>query len=89
MQDTRCGIAIYRASRLEALLAAGAPRTSVKDLLSVILKRREPLGLFRTDLRRSDVYMCRPGFYKGLSGIGYQLLRLAAPQLLPSIVAWR
>jgi type 2 lantibiotic biosynthesis protein LanM len=29
-----------------------------------------------------------PGFFQGVSGIGYQLLRLAAPQTLPSVLLW-
>ncbi len=84
--DTIC---CGNAGRLEALLAAGTPAISLASLLLVMLKRREPTGLFRTDFRRSDTYTCPPGFYKGLSGIGYQLLRLARPGLLPSLPAWQ
>lgn len=29
-----------------------------------------------------------PGFFRGLSGIGYQYLRLAYPNILPSILLW-
>jgi hypothetical protein len=29
-----------------------------------------------------------PSFFQGLSGIGYQLLRLAAPERLPSVLAF-
>jgi lantibiotic modifying enzyme len=29
-----------------------------------------------------------PGFFRGLSGIGYQLLRLSCPQRLPSVLAF-
>ena len=29
-----------------------------------------------------------PGFFRGLSGVGYQLLRLAAPQTLPSVLGF-
>jgi len=29
-----------------------------------------------------------PGFFRGTSGIGYQLLRSAFPELLPSILLW-
>ncbi|MGH9162858.1 MAG: type 2 lanthipeptide synthetase LanM family protein [Vicinamibacteraceae bacterium] len=39
----------------------------------------------------SDPFLYRvwePGFFRGLSGIGYSLLRLAAPSRLPSIVAF-
>jgi type 2 lantibiotic biosynthesis protein LanM len=30
-----------------------------------------------------------PGFFQGTSGIGYQLLRLAYPDTLPSVLLWR
>jgi lantibiotic modifying enzyme len=29
-----------------------------------------------------------PGLFNGLSGIGYQMLRLAAPQVAPSVLLW-
>ncbi len=29
-----------------------------------------------------------PGFFRGLSGIGYELLRLAAPDRIPSVLLW-
>jgi type 2 lantibiotic biosynthesis protein LanM len=29
-----------------------------------------------------------PGFYKGVAGIGYQLLRTSDPNLVPSIITW-
>ena len=31
---------------------------------------------------------CSPSFFKGKSGIGYQLLRLAAPSIFPSVLLW-
>jgi lantibiotic modifying enzyme len=29
-----------------------------------------------------------PGFFQGASGIGYQLLRLACPEHIPSVLLW-
>lgn len=29
-----------------------------------------------------------PSFFQGTAGIGYQLLRLAYPELLPSVLLW-
>ncbi len=29
-----------------------------------------------------------PGFFQGVSGIGYELLRLTAPEILPSVLLW-
>jgi lantibiotic modifying enzyme len=34
----------------------------------------------------SEVY--HPGFFQGTAGIGYELLRLANPDLLPSVLLW-
>ncbi len=30
-----------------------------------------------------------PGFFQGTAGIGYQLLRLAAPEMVPSVLLWQ
>jgi lantibiotic modifying enzyme len=35
----------------------------------------------------SKVY--NPGFFHGATGIGYQLLRIANPQLLSSVLLWQ
>jgi lantibiotic modifying enzyme len=40
-------------------------------------------GLFTTDAS-SNLY--NPGFFRGMAGIGYQLLRVAYPDQLPSIL---
>jgi len=29
-----------------------------------------------------------PSFFQGLSGIGFELLRIARPQSLPCVLAW-
>lgn len=34
----------------------------------------------------ADVY--NPGFFQGTAGIGYELLRLAYPESLPSVLLW-
>lgn len=36
---------------------------------------------------RQGVY--HPGFFRGVAGIGYELLRLADPDLLPSVLLWQ
>ena len=44
-------------------------------------------GFFRfNDKVQGDTYS--PGFYIGITGIGYELLRLAHPNLLPSVLLW-
>jgi type 2 lantibiotic biosynthesis protein LanM len=32
--------------------------------------------------------VCNPGFFQGTAGIGYQLLRLARPEQVPSVLLW-
>jgi type 2 lantibiotic biosynthesis protein LanM len=84
--DTVC---CGNAGRFEALLAIGVDVEFASSLLLTILKRREPLGLFRTAFRRSDIYSCPPGFFRGISGIGYTLLRLGESHIFPAVAAWR
>lgn len=40
----------------------------------------------QTDAVRNSVF--QPGFFRGSSGIGYTLLRLARPDLVPSVLLW-
>jgi lantibiotic modifying enzyme len=84
--DTVC---CGNAGRLEALLAIGVSVEFASALIWTVFKRREPLGLFRTALRRSDIYVCQPGFFRGISGIGYTLLRLGEAHIFPAVAAWR
>ena len=40
----------------------------------------------------SSEFECRPyhpGFFRGLAGVGYQLLRMAAPAQVPSVLGWQ
>jgi lantibiotic modifying enzyme len=80
---------------VEALLAAarhGRPDLSTKAhiLARALLARAERNGGFRL-LAGLRPGFDSPGFFQGTSGIGYTLLRLARPQLLPSILLteWR
>jgi lantibiotic modifying enzyme len=50
-------------------------------------RARRPAGTFRTF--PTDVpEVAKPGFFDGLAGIGYVLLRLGAPQELPCVLAF-
>ncbi len=79
--------------RMEVLLVA-ALKLSRSDLeetaqrqAAQVVNRAKHLGtfyLFAGNLR--DVY--NPGFFQGTAGIGYELLRLAYPNLLPSVLLW-
>ena len=49
----------------------------------IVLNRAMTQGHFK--LRKDESH---PGFFNGISGIGYTLLRLAYPDLLPSVLLW-
>ncbi|RSV38787.1 type 2 lantipeptide synthetase LanM [Sphingomonas sp. ABOLE] len=52
-----------------------------------VLARRRQAGGYRLAGRGGQEFF-DPSFFQGLSGIGYQLLRIAAPQTLPSVLGW-
>jgi type 2 lantibiotic biosynthesis protein LanM len=77
--------------RIDFLLTAGL-RLSRPDLVACARERATALveqavrrGQFAWDA--GDDRM-NPGFFQGISGIGYQLLRLTEPETLPSILLW-
>lgn len=76
--------------RVDFLLTA-AQKLSRSDLLedareiaSQVITRAEQKGHFGY----SSILDFHPGFFQGASGIGYQLLRLAYPDQLPSVLLW-
>jgi type 2 lantibiotic biosynthesis protein LanM len=79
--------------RIEVLLV-GACKLSRPDLWNTVqtqaarvVTRAKQVGAFRLFPELSgEVY--NPGFFQGTAGIGYQLLRLAYPELLPSVLLW-
>jgi type 2 lantibiotic biosynthesis protein LanM len=77
--------------RMEGLLAlcdqGGAARAD--ELAVRCLGRREPCGIFRTSLKRSEHWTLPSPFFRGLSGIGYTLLRMGWPDDLPAAARWR
>jgi type 2 lantibiotic biosynthesis protein LanM len=70
-----------RLGRQESIDAATALAKAVEDQA---LAR----GYFQFVSYGSEYVVFEPGFFQGLSGIGYQLLRLAAPSRLPSVLAF-
>jgi lantibiotic modifying enzyme len=77
--------------RVEALLSAGQA-LGRSDLMShawrlagAVVTRARGRGHFRLCGPGVEYRVFDPGFFRGLSGIGYGLLRLAAPGRLPSI----
>jgi len=79
--------------RIELLLVA-AQKLSRPELVETaqkqaawVVARAKQAGTFHLfpNLPK-DVY--NPGFFQGTAGIGYQLLRLAYPNILPSVLLW-
>ena len=58
------------------------------QLAEVVVDRAVARGHFRLSGPGVDYRVFDPGFFRGLSGIGYVLLRLAAPDRLPSIAGF-
>jgi lantibiotic modifying enzyme len=79
--------------RADILLAASS-RLSRPDLSELantwawqIVTRAEETGEFALHpLLPKSVYC--PGFFRGTAGIGYELLRIAHPDALPSVLLW-
>lgn len=77
--------------RVDILIEA-AQRLNRPELLQVahrqagwVVNRAQRTGSYRT---QSGQGMTDPGFFSGLGGIGYTLLRLASPEPLPSVLLW-
>lgn len=81
-------------SFLEALIVASQQMIEPEFLnlaykyATLILTRSEKEDCFRL-LPNLHKNVYHPGFFQGTSGIGYELLRLAYPDLLPSVVLWQ
>ncbi len=79
--------------RAEVLLVA-ASRLSRPDLAEVASTWA---GQIATRAQRSAAFVLHPllpkgvfspGFFQGVAGIGYELLRIAHPEMLPSVLSW-
>ncbi|MFP5270959.1 type 2 lanthipeptide synthetase LanM family protein [Coleofasciculus sp.] len=79
--------------RMEVLLVA-AQKLLRPDLVETVKKQanwmarraKQGGGFHLFPQFPQDVY--NPGFFQGTAGIGYELLRLAYPDLLPSVLLW-
>jgi type 2 lantibiotic biosynthesis protein LanM len=77
------------------VLQVAAQQLSRPDLLQTAYKRAawvvaraQQAGCFRLfPYVHKDIY--NPSFFTGTAGIGYQLLRLGYPDLLPSVLLWQ
>jgi type 2 lantibiotic biosynthesis protein LanM len=80
--------------RVEALFSAGrildAPPVvdAAFELACDRLRVARDRGHFRLSASPHEYRVFDPGFFHGLSGIAWQLLRLAAPETLPSIMTF-
>jgi type 2 lantibiotic biosynthesis protein LanM len=79
--------------RIEFLLAS-SQRLQRPELLmtaqrhaSTLVQRATQLGHFRL-LAGLPRHASNPGLFQGYAGIGYELLRLAAPESIPSVLLW-
>jgi type 2 lantibiotic biosynthesis protein LanM len=79
--------------RCESLFTAGR-RLMRRDafegarrLARVVIARARASGHFRLTANGFEYRIFDPGFFRGLSGIGYSLLHLASPSHLPSVAA--
>ena len=79
--------------RAELLLSAGQrlARPELEEAARAnawrVVSRAERTGGFILHpMLPREVY--NPGFFQGTAGIGYELLRMARPDLLPSVLLW-
>ncbi|HEX8145188.1 MAG TPA: type 2 lanthipeptide synthetase LanM family protein [Pyrinomonadaceae bacterium] len=89
----RDGLCCGNLGRAELLLSASGMNTETKlehsaaQLCSVVVARSRRCGGYRLSGRPGQEFF-DPSFFQGLSGIGYQLLRIAHPDRLPSVLVW-
>ncbi len=79
--------------RIEVLLVAAQKlshpelwSTAQKQAAQVVARAKQEGTFYLFPELHINVY--DPGFFQGTTGIGYQLLRLAYPNLLPSVLLW-
>jgi type 2 lantibiotic biosynthesis protein LanM len=79
--------------RTEVFLVAGQKLNSpqwyqtARELAAMVVQRATPTGKYQLFGGMPDSVFS-PGFFQGSAGIGYQLLRLAYPEALPSVLLW-
>jgi type 2 lantibiotic biosynthesis protein LanM len=78
---------------IELLLVAGL-RWGDSSLLaaahergSTLVRRSRAVRRYRLSTSR-DAQLCEPALYRGMAGIGYGLLRLCHPEVLPPFLSW-
>jgi type 2 lantibiotic biosynthesis protein LanM len=80
--------------RCETLLAIGrrlglpAATAAAYALAAEVATRASAAGHFRLSTPGFEYCVFDAGFFRGVSGIGYELLRLAAPEVVPSVLSF-
>ncbi|NER27310.1 MAG: type 2 lantipeptide synthetase LanM [Symploca sp. SIO1C4] len=79
--------------RMELLLVAGSKlsrshlcETGRKQAAQVVGRVKQTGAFYLFPEFNGDIY--NPGFFQGTAGIGYELIRLAYPEALPSVLMW-
>jgi lantibiotic modifying enzyme len=80
----RCDVLFTAGRQLENPAAVDAAKAIAAKAQRNAIRR----GRFQLVSSGYEHVVFEPGFFQGLSGIGYELLRLAAPSRLPSILAF-
>lgn len=72
----------------EAALRGGreAAGAEAQRRAALAVRRSEVAGSFSFGLDPADNRCFHPGFFRGVAGIGYQLLRLAHPEAIPAVL---
>lgn len=80
--------------RIEVLLAAARQlsriellETAQKQAAWVVARAEKVASFYLLPGFYRNIYM--PSFFQGTAGVGYELLRLAYPDLLPSVLLWQ
>jgi len=61
--------------------------TEAQRRVAWLVERAERVGHYALNATPSGTAFC-PGLFQGTAGIGYQLLRLASPDAVPSVLLW-
>ncbi|WP_115863642.1 type 2 lanthipeptide synthetase LanM family protein [Halorussus litoreus] len=81
-----CGEAGRSAFLLEAEQRRGDRSGEARERLGAVLDRKREAGIYQT-LAHTDK-IDDPTFFHGTAGIGYSMLRVTAPDELPSVLLW-
>jgi type 2 lantibiotic biosynthesis protein LanM len=87
------GLCCGNLGRIDMLLAVAVRRADEQlhhnaiQMASVVIERARRSGGYRLSGQPGQDFF-DPSFFQGLSGIGFELLRIAHPQTLPCVLAW-